>query len=179
MIPVPLIAFPLTLLGFLLVTAGTTFWGYEHGVAIQEARDEKAQNVQLRKDLEDHKINDAKANEAGKKFENEKPQIVTQVQYRDRTRDVFIPPDADPFVPIWFVRMFNDLARVEPPDDPYPGQSPDAPSRTRLSGTRPVLRAWVIKYETCRKQIDDIRELKPILPPPPQQEKTLLDKLGL
>jgi hypothetical protein len=138
----------------------------------------EASLAQAQKDLADHKKNDKIADAAGKKFEDEKTKIVTQIQYRDRTRDVFIPPDSDPFLPIWAVRMWNDLASIEPPSDPYPGQSPDAPSRTRLSGIRPVLRAWVVKYETCRKQIDDIRELKPVLPLPPGDKPDFLDHIN-
>jgi hypothetical protein len=136
----------------------------------------EAQLVQTQKDLKDHKRNDTIADNAGKKFEDAKPQIITQVQYRDR--NIVIPPDADPFVPVWFVRMFNDIASVERPADPYPGLDDGAPSRTRLSGTRSVLKSWAIKYETCRKQIDSIRELNPVLPSPPQEQKGLLEHLN-
>ncbi len=176
MFPVPLIAFPIALLAALLLSGGTAFWGYEHGIAIQEARDAKADLDQARKDLDDHKKNDAIADKAGKGFEDAKPKIVTQVQYRDR--DIVIPPDSDPFVPVWFVRMFNDIASVEPPSDAYPGQPDSAPSRTRLSGTRVVLKSWAIKYETCRKQVDSIRELNAVLPTPPAKQPSFLDRIN-
>jgi hypothetical protein len=175
-IPVPLIAFPIALLATLLLSGGTAFWGYEHGIAIQEARDAKADLAQAQQDLKDHKKNDAIADKAGKDFEDAKPKIRTKVEYRDR--EIHIPPDADPFVPVWFVRMFNDIASVEPPADAYPGQSDSAPSRTRLSGTRAVLKAWAIKYETCRKQVDSIRELNAVLPTPPSDKPDLFTRLN-
>lgn len=177
MIPIPLIAFPIALLVALLMSGGAGFYGYEHGQAIQEARDTKAALTEARQDLADHKANDKIADDAGKKFEDVKPQIVTQVQYRDH--DIVIPPDSDPFVPVWFVRMFDDIASVQPPADPYPGQPDGSPSGVRLSETRPVLKGWATKYETCRKAIDGIRELNPVLPTPPHEEKSLIDKLGL
>jgi hypothetical protein len=136
----------------------------------------EANFAQAQKDLNDHKKNDAIADKAGKGFEDAKPKIITQVQYRDRNTN--IPSDADPFVPVWFVRMFNDIASVEPPADAYPGQPDSAPSRTRLSGTRAVLKAWAIKYETCRAQIDGIRELKPVLPTPAEDQKSVFDHIN-
>lgn len=137
----------------------------------------EARAAQLEKDLSDHKKNDLIADKAGKKFEDAKPKIITQVQYRDR--NINIPPDSDPFVPVWFVRMFNDIASVEPPSDSYPGQPDSAPSRTRLSGTRAVLKAWAIKYETCRAQIDGIRELNAVLPSPaPPEKPSFLDRIN-
>jgi len=178
MIPVPMIAFPIALL-VLLLTGGGAFWlGDSHGTFVERAAQEHANLVQAQKDLADHKKNDEIADKAGKGFENEKPKIVTRVEYRDRTRDIVIPPDADPFVPVWFVRMFNDIASVEPPADAYPGQPDGAPSRTRLSGTRAVLKAWAIKYETCRAQVDAIRELNPVLPSPPEKRPAFLERIN-
>lgn len=168
----------------ILGTAGTwlaslalCFWlAYARGHDDMRNAQTEANFAQAKTDLANHKKNDQIADKAGKGFENAKPQIVTQVQYRDR--NIIIPPDADPFVPVWYVRMFNDIASVEPPADAYPGQPDSAPSRTRLSGTRAVLKAWAIKYETCRKQVDSIRELNAVLPTPIEQSKpTLFDRM--
>lgn len=161
---------------WLLSIAVTGWLMYARGHDDMRNAQTEANFAQAQRDLADHKENDKIADTAGKKFEDAKPQIVTQVQYRDR--NIIIPPDADPFVPVWFVRMFNDIASVEPPPDPYPGQSDSSPSRTRLSGTRAVLKAWAIKYETCRKQVDSIRELKAVLPTPPQEESGFFEKLN-
>jgi hypothetical protein len=171
---------PYVILGavlFLLASVGGAFWlGDNHGTFVERAAQTQANLDQALKDLNDHKKNDLIAAKAGQGFENEKPQIITRVQYRDR--DIIIPPDADPFVPVWFVRMFNDIASVEPPSDAYPGQPDSAPSRTRLSGTRAVLKAWAIKYETCRAQIDGIRELKPVLPTPADEKPSLFHQIN-
>lgn len=176
LVPVPVIAFPIALLGALAVTGGASFWAYEHGQAVAEARQTKADFAQYRQDQEVliPKLLE-KAGKASQDFEAAKPKIITQVQWR--TRDVQIPADADPFVPVWFVRMFDRLASEDPAADTYPGEPAGAPSRTRLSGTKPVLEAWVGKYETCRKQIDSIRELNPMLPQP-IEEKSLFDRLN-
>jgi hypothetical protein len=175
MIPIPLIAFPIALLVTLLLSGGTAFWGYEHGLAIQEARQTKAELVQERQERKDDATNIAKAQQVGGHFEEQKPQIIHEVQ--TRTQTITIPPDADPFVPVWFVRMFDRLASADSGADTYPGQSAGDPSRTRLSGVKPVLEGWVTKYETCRKQIVAIGELKPVLPKPPEEDG-VLDKLN-
>lgn len=168
----------LGVVGFFLVSVGGAWWlGDNHGTFVERAAQTQANLDQARRDLADHKKNDLIADKAGKDFEDAKPKIVTQVQFRDR--NIVIPPDADPFVPVWFVRMFNDIASVEPPADAYPGQSDSAPSRTRLSGTRAVLKAWAIKYETCRAQVDGTRELNAVLPIPPAEKQSLLERMGL
>ena len=170
-IPVPVIAFPVALIGVLFFAGGTTFWGYTHGVSVQEARQTKAELVQARKDFVDWKKNEDKANAASTKFEEQKPQIIREVH--ERTRTITIPPDADPLVPVWFVRMFDRLASKDPSADAYPGEPDGSASRIRLSGTKPVLENWVEKYETCRAQVDAIRELKPVLPQPVEESKSL------
>lgn len=162
---------------WLVTVGGVGYLTYERGKDDQISYQAKADLKQARQDLADHKKNDAIANTAGKKFEDAKPKIINQVQYRDR--NIVIPADSDPFVPVWFVRMFDDIASVEPPADAYPGQPDSAPSRTRLSGTRVVLKAWAVKYETCRGQIDAIRELNPVLPIPPSADQpSLLERLN-
>lgn len=175
MIPVPLIAFPIGLLAALLLSGGTGYWGYNHGMAIQEARQTKAELKAAEEDLADYKKGNEKAAEAGKKFEDAKPIIVHDVH--DRIREVHIPPDADPLLPVWFVRMFDRLASGDPAADSYPAQPDGAPSRVRLSRTRPVLEAWVVKYETCVKQVDDTHDLNPVLPQPTPKEENFLGKL--
>lgn len=174
-VPVPVIAFPIALASMLAVTGGVSTWTYYHGKFVAGAEQTEANLVQARKDFKVTLDLAKRANDAGQKFEEQKPLITERIL--ERTKTIVIPADADPFVPVWFVRMFNDLASIESPDDPYPGQSDGAPSRTRLSGTRPVLTAWVAKYETCRSQIDAIRELNPVLPLP-KAEPGLFDKLN-
>lgn len=153
----------------------THFLSYASGKDDQIAYQTTADLAQARLDLKTAEELAKKGDEAGRKFEDAKPQIVREV--RERTREIVIPPDADPFVPVWFVRMFDRLASGDPTADTYPGQSDSAASRTRLSGTRPVLEGWVSKYETCRAQIVAIGELKPVLPQPPKDERTFLERI--
>ena len=175
MIPVPLIAFPIALLVTLLLSGGAGFWGYEHGIAIQEARQTKAELIQERQERRDDAANIAKAQQAGGQFEEAKPQIIREVQ--TRTQTITIPPDADPFVPVWFVRMFDRLASADPGADTYPGEPAGGPSRTHLSGIKPVLEQWVTSWETCRAQLRTARELKPVMPKAPE-ERSFFDKLN-
>src|SRR5690348_9014114 len=113
MVPWPMFN-PYIILGavafWLATVGGASFFSYERGKDDQAAYQTKVDLAQAQKDLADHKKNDVIANNAGRKFEDAKPRVVTQVQYRDH--NIIIPPDADPFVPIWFVRMFNDIASV-------------------------------------------------------------------
>jgi hypothetical protein len=155
------------------MSGGAAFVGYQHGRAIEKSELVSVENKKLEQDAKDHATNDKIANDAGRSFEQAKPIIVTQV--RDRIREVRVPPDADPVLPVWFERMFDRLAAGNTVADAYPGEPDSAPSRLRLSGVQPVLTAWVIKYETCRKQVDDIRELNPVLPAPPKEGRGFLD----
>lgn len=168
MIPNPWIILGAVL--FLLAAVSGAYWlGDNHGTFVERAAQTAANLAQAKKDLADHQKNDQIADKAGREFEDAKPQIIKEVH--DRVQTIRIPPDADPFLPVWFVRMFDRLASEDPTADPYPGQSDSAPSGVRLSGTRPVLTKWVEKYETCRRQVDGTYELKPVLPAPPVQEE--------
>jgi len=163
------------LAAFILYSGIGGYMVYNRGKDDQANYQLKVDFAQAQKDLEDGQKNNDRANTAGQNFENQKPQIVERV--RERTREIIIPPDADPFVPVWFVRMQHRLSRDEPLVDPYPGESDAALSRTRLSGTREMLTGWAQKYDTCRAAVDGIRELKPVLPPPPP-EPSFFDKLN-
>lgn len=159
----------------IVIAVGVSGWlFYKRGHDDMRNAYTEAQVVVLKKDLNDAKKNGKIADDAGKKFENAKPQIVREV--RDRTNTIIIPPDADPFLPVWTVRMFDRLASGDRTADTYPGEPDGAPSRTRLSGIKPVLEAWVEKYEVCRAQVDGTRELNPVLPRPPR-EPNFFDRL--
>lgn len=82
-------------------------------------------------------------------------------------RTVTIPADRDPFLPVGFVRLFDRAASRNPAADPYPGKSDGDPSDVRVSQAGSLLVTdWADKYYTCRKQVIDTADLKPILPPP-------------
>lgn len=167
---------PWVILSLLAILAVCCVGTYVRGKDDMAAWYTKQELAQAKLDLKNGQKNTGIADAASDKFEQQKPQIVERV--RERTREIIIPPDADPFVPVWFVRMSHRLSRDEPLVDPYPGESDAALSRTRLSGTRQMLTGWAEKYETCRRAVDAVRELKPVLPPPPVEEKSFLEKLN-
>lgn len=122
-----------------------------------------AANANLKAAAKNNKL----ADDAGKKFEDAKPQIVQRIV--ERTREIRIPSDADPLMPVWFVRMWDRVASGSSAADPYPGLDAGAASDVRLSEVRTVLERWAGKYETCQLQIDSIRQLRPVLPPPKEE----------
>lgn len=176
MIPVPAIAFPIALLATLLLSGGAGFWGYNHGVAVQEARQTKVELQQANKALADATANNKIANEAGQ--QHEQGVKVVHDTTREIVRTVTIPPDADPYLPVWFVRLFDRFASRTLTGDPYPGKSDSAPSDVRLSEARTMLGRWADEYYVCRQQVIDIGKLNPVLPPPPEDRRGLFDKLN-
>lgn len=165
-----------SIIAFVLYTGGVGYLSYSRGKDDQANYQLKVDLAQARKDLKAGQKNTNIANTAGANFEAQKPIILTQVRERVEWKD--IPPDADPFLPVWFVRMQHNLASNEPQRDPYPGEPDGALSTTRLSRAREVLTSWAVQYETCRKAVDSIRELKPVLPAPPE-EKSFFQKLDI
>lgn len=151
----------------LLGTVGGSVMGYRHGKFVEHSEQVVRENAELAAQVEAEKKNAKIAFEAGKKFEDDKKQTPDQVRWR--TREIVIPPDADPFMPIWFVRMFDRLASESNTADPYPGEPDGASSDVRLSEVKSVLERWVVKYEDADKQISAIRQLNPVLPPPPEE----------
>lgn len=106
----------------------------------------------------------------------------TQVIHDTRTilKTVTIPPDSDPFVPVWFVRLHDRSASRWAGGDPYPGKSDGEPSDVRLSQAIAMLAA---NYEGCevnRSRITDIIAIKPVMPAVPTvaPERGLLDRIN-
>lgn len=160
------------LCAWLLSTAATGWLFYHRGHDdMRNAYTEQQLNM-ANANLKVAGKNNKLADDAGKKFEDAKPQIVQRIV--ERTREIRIPPDADPLMPIWFVRMWDRVASGSSAADPYPGLDAGAASDVRLSEVRTVLERWAGKYETCQLQIDSIRQLKPVLPPPIEEPKPSL-----
>jgi hypothetical protein len=97
---------------------------------------------------------------------------------REIVRTVTIPPDADPLLPVWFVRLFDRFASRSITGDPYPGKSDGEPSDVRLSEARTMLGKWADDYYTCREQVIDTGKLNPVLPAPPEDKRNIFDKLN-
>lgn len=97
---------------------------------------------------------------------------------RDIYHSVIVPPDADPLLPVWFVRLFDRFASRSITGDPYPGQSDSAASDVRLSEARTMLGRWADDYYTCRQQVIDTGKLNPVLPAPPEDKRNIFDKLN-
>lgn len=175
MIPNPWVI--LGAVGFLLLSVtGAWFLGDSHGTFVERAAQTAANLEQAKRDLADHKKNDQIADKAGKDFEDAKPQIRERII--ERTNTVQVPPDADPHMPVWFVRLWDRLATGDAASDAYPGQSPSAASDVRLSEVREKLTAWVEKYELAGRQIDGARELKPVLPKVEEPPQSLIDRIN-
>ena len=161
---------------FLLSTAGTGTLMYIRGKDDQVAYQNTIELTKANKALVDAGKNNQIANKAGQEHE-------TQVQIiHDRGRDIIrtvqIPPDADLLLPVWFVRLFDRLASRSLTADAYPGKPDSDPSDVRLSEARTLLGRWADDYYACRQQVIDTGKLKPVLPPPPQDERTFLERIN-
>lgn len=121
-----------------------------------------------------------KTQEAADKAGAEHEQHVQIVRERTReiVRTVTIPPDADPLVPVWFVRLLDRYAGRSLDADPYPGKPEGDPSDVRLSEVRSLLAKWADDYYACRQQVIDIVAIKPVMPSPPEPERGLLERLN-
>jgi hypothetical protein len=176
-IPVPLIAFPIALLAALLLGGGTGFWGYEHGIAIQEARQTKTELAQANANIADMKRKDEAAAKAGESHDANVR--VVRDTTREIVRTVTIPPVADVYLPVGFVRMFDRAASRSIGADPYPGKSDGDPSDVKVSEAQSLLASnYGDVCEANRTQLADlIAYLKNDRPP--AEKSTWLERLGL
>lgn len=167
----------LSLVGlFLLSNATTGTLLYIRGKDDQIAYQTKIELGKANKALADAQKNNDIGKKAGDDHEQQK--VVIREKTREIYRSVTIPPDADPLLPVWFVRLLNRASSRNTADDPYPGQPDSDPSTIRLSEAGRMLSdGWADKYYVCRKQIEDIGKLNPILPPPPPST-SFFDKLN-
>ena len=167
----------LSLVGFfLLSTAGTGTLMYIRGRDDMKAAYTEQQLTAANKALVDAGKNNQIADKAGKDHE-------VQIQIiHDKGRDIVntirIPPDADPLLPIWFVRLWDRFASRSLTADAYSGKSDSDPSDVRLSEARTMLGKWADEYYACRQQVIDTGKLNPVLPPPPAEAKSFFSKLN-
>tara|TARA_R110000868_G_scaffold92457_1_gene256589 strand:- start:186 stop:722 length:537 start_codon:yes stop_codon:yes gene_type:complete len=167
----------LSLVGFFLVsTVGTGALMYMRGKDDMKAVYTEQELGKANKALVAAHKNNAIGKKAGDDHEQQK--VVIHEKTREIYRSVTIPPDADPLLPVWFVRLLNRASSRNTADDPYPGQPDSDPSTIRLSEAGRMLSdGWADKYYVCRKQIEDIGKLNPVLPPPPPST-SFFDKLN-
>lgn len=121
-------------------------------------------------------VNDKKADDAGVKHEKDKEDI--HVVTRTIRESVVVPPDRDPFVPVWFVRLLDRAAVRSATADPAPSQSAGDPSDVRLSEVGDVLTSQADDYYQCRKQVENIVSLEPVLPAPPEQKEGFFGRIN-
>ena len=167
----------LSLVGFFLVaTIGAGTLAYMRGRDDMKAVYTEQELQQANRALvQAQKTNEA-AKAAGDKHEEQK--VVIHEKTREIYRSVTVPPDADPLLPVWFVRLLNRASSRNTADDPYPGQPDSDTSTIRLSEAGRMLSdGWADKYYVCRKQIEDIGKLNAVLPPPPPSP-SFFDKLN-
>lgn len=134
------------------------------------------QLTQANTNLRNSQKNQDRADQAG--FEHEQKVQVVHDTTREIVRTVSVPADADPYVPVWFVRLWDRLAGRSLDGDAYPGKSESAASDVRLSEVKPVLAKWADDFYACRQQVADIVALKPVLPAPKAESKTVFDRLN-
>lgn len=161
---------------FLLSNASTGTLLYIRGKDDQIAYQNTIELKKANKALADGEKNNRIAHEAGVTHERE-VQIIRE-KGRDIIRTVQVPPDADPFMPVWFVRLWDRFASRSLTADAYPGKSDSDPSDVRLSEARTMLGKWADDYYTCRQQVIDTGKLNPVLPPPPEKKVSLFEKLN-
>lgn len=96
-------------------------------------------------------------------------------------KTVQIPADKDPYLPVGFVRLWDRSASQRIDADPYPGKSDGDPSDIRVSEAATLLSrqdGWADRYYQCRKQVIDTVNLNPVLPPPVEEHKGLIEQLN-
>jgi hypothetical protein len=176
MIPIPLIAFPIALLATLLLSGGTAFWGYEHGIAIQEARQTKTELNQANANIADMKAKDAAAAKAGEAHDTHVQTVHDTT--REIVRTVTIPAASDPYLPVGFVRMFDRAASRQLGADPYPGKSDGDASDVRVSEAGNLLAQNFGECEANRIQLADLIEYlrKDRVP---ESKPSFLERMGL
>lgn len=172
---------PRVLLGLLvssLLLVGVTFWfAYERGGDDVKAAFTAQALVQANKALADSQKAAARAAQAAQDHDNREAQVIHDT--RTILKTVTIPPDTDPFVPVWFVRLHDRAASRWAGGDPYPGKSDGDPSDVRLSQAVAML---ATNYEGCevnRSRLLDIEALHPVMPRQPAPvPQSMLDRLN-
>lgn len=154
MIPIPLIAFPIAMLAVLLMGGGATFWGYETGISVQEARQTKTELDQANDNIEAMKADNIKAAKAGEQHDANVQTVHDTT--REIIRTVTIPAASDPYLPVGFVRMFDRAASRDKRADPYPGKSDGDPSDVRVSEAGNLLTSNFGDCEANRVQLSDL-----------------------
>ena len=167
----------LSLVGFFLVsTVGTGALMYMRGKDDMKAVYTEQELGKANKALVVAQKNNAIANAAGAQHETQ-VQVIRE-RGRDIIRTVTIPPDADPFMPVWFVRLWDRFASRSLTGDAYPGKPDGDPSDVRLSEARTMLGQWADQYYACRQQVIDASKLKPVLPRPVEEPRGFFSKLN-
>lgn len=135
------------------------------------------QLTQANSNITGMKANDAKAAKAGEDHD-----VKTQTVHdttREIVRTVTIPADADPYLPVGFVRLFDRSASRSIGADPYPGKSDGDASDVRVSEAASLLVGDFDKCETNRVQLADlIAYVRSEQTPTPAPKPSWLDSLN-
>lgn len=168
---------PYVIGGIALIWAGSLFASYHHGKFVRQAEYTDAELDKANWRLEQVGKQNQKADQAGKEHEAAKTII------HNTTREIYrsVPVGRDSVVPVWFVRLLDRSASRDIAADPYPGKSADDPSDVTLSEASRLLTGpggWVDLYYTCRQQVSDTGQLKPVLPAPIEEKRGFLHRLN-
>ncbi len=153
-----MLANPYVILGalcaWLLSTAATGWLMYNRGSDDQRNAQTVQQLAQANANIESMKRKDAAAALAGEKHDEHIHTV--QNTTREIVRTVTIPPAADPFLPVGFVRLFDRAASRQLGADPYPGKSDGDPSDVKVSEAAGLLADNFGEAEACRVQLTDL-----------------------
>lgn len=140
---------------FLLVSVGGTgVLAYERGRDDMKASYTAQQLNQANVNIAEMKKRDADSAKAGAS-QDVQVQTVHDTT-REIVRTVTIPADADPFLPVGFVRLFDRSASRSSGADSYPGKSDGDASNVRVSEAASLLATDFDACETNRVQLANL-----------------------
>lgn len=132
--------------------------------------------------IKDMKTKQAKADQAGEKHDVNNVRVNVDTSAIGRSLQEALakmPVNSDPYMPVWFVRVFDRSASRDATADPYPGKSDYDASDIRLSQAGALLATNFGKCEANRVQLTDlIAYLKEDRAQLPQKTQSFLDHLN-
>lgn len=138
---------------FLASISGASLLAYSRGKDDMKAAYTTQELAGANKKIAAMEAEGREADKAGGQHDGKKTEVRNETRIIERT--VTITPDSDPYMPVWFVRLFDRAAGRNIGSDPYPGKSDGERSDVRLSEVKSVL---VRNFEACelnRVQLDD------------------------
>lgn len=170
------------LVGVILLVLGCSWLAYHRGADDQRNAQTEQQLSIANLNLKDAQDQNNKVAKAGEVHDVHNTQVTVDNSAIARQIAALVaklPAGGDPYVPVWFVRMFDRSASRWKDGDPYPGKPDNDPSDVRLSEALTMLAANYGKCEANRVQLKDVIDLKPVLPhSAPEDKPGFFDKIN-